>query len=172
MSTSLERARTLALSLRNGFKTVVLGTTSAAGVPDASVAPAVRGRDGEVFVYISGLSAHTRNLTATGRASLLLLEDESATAQLLARRRLTFPCAAAPVAREHADFAPTLAALREKFGAAIDLLSTMPDFQLFRLTLEPGRLVAGFGEAYTVDPLDWASLDRVGPRQGLSGSMR
>jgi putative heme iron utilization protein len=172
MSTALARARELALRFRTRTKTVVLGTTSPDGIPDASVAPAVLGEDGAIYVYISGLAAHTRNLAATRRASLLLLEDESATTQLLARRRLTFPATAALVSREGAECDGIIAGFREKFGAPIGLLSTMRDFQIFRLTLQPGRLVAGFGEAYTVDPLDWTNLDPVGPRPAGSADPR
>lgn len=163
MNSAPATARELALRFRTEFKTVVLGTTSADGVPDASVAPAVLRDDGAVYVYISGLAAHTRNLAATRRASLLLLEAESATAQLLARRRLTFPCTATAVPRANPEFDPIISAFRQKFGAPISLLATMPDFQIFRLTLQPGRLVAGFGEAYTVEPLDWTKLSQVRP---------
>jgi heme iron utilization protein len=147
---------------RRTFKTVLLGTTSAAGEPDASVAPAVFGDDGAFYVYVSALSAHTRNLLATRRASVLLIEDEAAAAQLLARRRLTFPATAELIPRESPAFGVRINALKEKFGGVMSHLETMTDFQLVRLEAGRGRLVNGFGKAYDVDPRDWTQLTHVG----------
>ena len=160
-----ERARTWVLALRTRFKTVVLGTTSPAGEPEASVAGAILASDGSFRIYVSGLATHTHHLLATGRASVLLVEDESASAQPLARRRLTFPCTAERVARDNADFATSTRALREKLGPAFDLLTNLGDFQMLRLAPQRGRFVAGFGETYHVDPHDWAQLTPIGPRQ-------
>lgn len=155
-----------AQDIRSRFKTVVLGTVSVDGTPDASVAGAVVGDDGVFHVYVSQLAAHTRNLTATGRASLLVLEDEATSPQPLARRRLTFPCTATPVPRDTAAHAATLAALRAKLGPAFDLITGLGDFRLIRLQPTSGRLVAGFGQAFDVDPRDWT------PRSGPLGPGR
>jgi len=155
------RAREVAARLRENLKTVILGTVSADGLPDASVAPAVVGADGAFHLYVSGLSVHTRNLAATGKASLLIIQDESDAKQLLARQRLTFPCVADPVARDTAAFAVQMGALKQKFGPVMEHLEGMVDFRLFRLVPGRGRLVAGFGQAYDVDPLDWTKLSHV-----------
>ncbi|EIP97029.1 putative heme iron utilization protein [Opitutaceae bacterium TAV1] len=154
------RAREAAAFLRENFKTVILGTVSAEGEPDASVAPAVF-VDGSFYVYISGLSHHTHNIRATKRASVFLIEDESSARQLLARRRLTFASSAAPVARDAGRFTEILPVLKEKFGPVMEHLETMVDFELFQLTPERGRLVAGFGQAYEVNPADWTQLSHV-----------
>ena len=153
-----DRARAWALSVRDRFKTIVLGTTSPDGEPEASVAGAILAADGSFRIFVSGLAAHTRHLITTGRASVLLAEDEAATAQPLARRRLTFVCTAGVIPRDDPEYAPTLRALRERLGPAFDLLGQLGDFQLIRLTPQRGRLVAGFGETYEVDPQDWSRL--------------
>lgn len=158
----LARAREAAARLRENFKTVILGTVSKDGLPDASVAPAVLGADGAFYVYVSGLSLHTRNLADTAKASVFIIQDESAASQLLARQRLTFPCAAECVARDQADFAAHMTALKAKFGPVMEHLEGMIDFRMFRLAPSRGRLVAGFGQAYDVDPLDWNQLGHVG----------
>lgn len=158
---ALTRAREVAAKFRTDFKTVLLGTTSAEGEPDASVAPAVLGDEGSFYVYVSTLSAHTRNLLNTRRASLLLIEDEAAAAQLLARKRLTFRCTADLVPRGETVFSAVMPLLKAKFGTVMDHLETMTDFQLVRLVPERGRLVAGFGQAYEVDPSDWTKLSHV-----------
>lgn len=162
MSPALERARALVNQLRTEFKTIVLGTASPDGEPDASPVAAVLEADGVFCICVSGLAAHTRHLLANRRASVLLVEDESSARQPFARRRLTFTCSAAAIPRDGADASRVLAALREKFGAPVDLVASLPDFQLIALTPQRGRLVAGFGEAYDVDPRDWKCLTPVG----------
>lgn len=147
--------------LRENLRTVVLATVSADGEPESSVAAAVLGEAGSLVVYVSGLAAHTRNLRANPRASVLLAEDESAAANPLARRRLTLACAAAAIARDGAEFAPLVAQFRARFGPTIDLLAAMPDFQLVRLTPHRARLVVGFGQAFELDPRDWSVKSRV-----------
>jgi len=64
--------------------------------------------------------------------------------------------------RESPEASRILSALRAKFGAPVDLIASLPDFQLIALTPQRGRLVAGFGEAYGVDPRDWTNLTPVG----------
>ena len=147
---------------RENLRTVVLATISAEGEPESSVAAAVLGDTGSLVIYVSGLAAHTRNLRANPRASVLLAEDESAAANPLARRRLTLACSAAPIAREDATFAPLVAQFRARFGGTINLLAAMPDFQLIRLTPQRGRLVVGFGQAFELDPRNWSVRARVG----------
>ncbi len=158
---ALGRAREAAARLRANLKTVILGTVSAGGEPDASVAPAVLGEDGAFYVYVSGLSLHTRNLQQTGKASVFIIQDEAAAKQLLARQRLTFPCAAVGVERGSAEFQTRMAALKAVFGPVMEHLEGMVDFRLFRLVPRTGRLVAGFGQAYDVDPEDWNRLGHV-----------
>jgi len=158
----LAQARETASWFRRDFKTVLLGTVSSTGEPEASVAPAVLGDDGAFYIYVSTLAAHTRNLFQTTRASVLLIEDEAVSAQLLARRRLTFPCTASPIGRDDAGFARMMIPLKEKFGEVMEHLETMTDFHLVRLMPGRGRLVTGFGQAYDVDPLDWTQVAPVG----------
>ena len=156
-----DRAGECITRFRENLRTVVLSTVSSDGEPEASVAGAVLGDGGTLVVYVSGLAAHTRNLRANGGASVLLVEDESAAAQPLARRRLTLTCTASPVARDGPEFAALVAAFRARFGATIDLLATMPDFHLFRLAPHRGRLVVGFGQAFELEPADWSVKARV-----------
>lgn len=161
MNVSSDQLGEIIARFRESLRTVVLATVSAAGEPESSVAAAVLGDAGTLVVYVSGLAAHTRNLRANPRASVLLAEDESTAAQPLARRRLTLACIAAPIARDGVEFAPLVAQFRARFGATIDLLAAMPDFQLVRLTPQRARLVVGFGQAFELDPRDWTVRSRV-----------
>jgi putative heme iron utilization protein len=94
---------------------------------------------------------------------VLLTAAETSAGNAFARPRLTFACAAEPVARDGEKHGAYVAAFREKFGATIDVLATLPDFQFFRLRPQSGRVVAGFGAAFNVDPSDWSQLTPVGP---------
>ncbi len=162
MSEALQRAREAIAHFRTHLATVVLGTASAEGDPDASVAAALLDADGAFVIYISGLAAHTRNLRANPRASVLLVEPESPATQPLARRRLTFACTADPVSRETAAHAAFVTAFRSKFGPVIDVVAGLPDFQFVRLVPQRGRVVIGFGAAFDVAPQDWDHLTPVG----------
>jgi putative heme iron utilization protein len=161
MTDALAAARTATADFRAQLRTLVLGTAASDGTPDASIAPAIVDRSGAFVICISGLAAHTRNLRANPRASVLLAADEAATPQPFARRRLTFTCTAQPVARGTPEHAALFAALREKFGPTLDVLAGLPDFDLVRLVPTAGRLVLGFGAAYDVAPLDWQTVTPV-----------
>lgn len=142
-------------------KTVILGTVSEDGEPDASVAPAVIGKDRAIYVYVSELAMHTRNMVSSGRASVFLVEDENRSKNLLARKRLTFSCRVGEVPRTDESFDEKLDELKEKFGPVMEHLKSMLDFRLFRLQPDRGRLVIGFGQAYSVDPKDWTKLSHI-----------
>jgi hypothetical protein len=161
MSDPIARVRELTTAFRAQLSTVILGTAAPDGTPDASVAATLLDADGAFVITISGLAAHTRHLRANPHASVLLLEPETTPGNPLARRRLTFACAAEPVARDSAVHAELVLAFRQKFGATIDVVSTLPDFQFVRLLPQTGRVVAGFGAAFEVNPHDWSDLTPV-----------
>lgn len=158
---ALERARDAVAFLRGTLKTIQLGTVSAAGEPDCSVAPYVVASSGDLLTYVSDLSLHTANLRANSHATVLLIEDEATAGHLLARRRLTIATRATFIPREHEAFAPGMAALRGRFGPVMEHLEKMHDFHLVSLAPERARLVAGFGQAYDTDPRDWTRLRHV-----------
>ncbi len=162
MSDPLQLAHEDVAHFRNHLSTVCLGTASADGTPEASVAAALLDADGTFVIYVSGLAAHTRNLRENPRASVLLAQSETSTSNALARRRLTFGCTAETVARESAAHAELVSAFRTKFGPTIDMIASLPDFRFVRLSPLRGRIVAGFGAAFDVDPRDWHKLTPVG----------
>ncbi|MEO0769965.1 MAG: pyridoxamine 5'-phosphate oxidase family protein [Cyanobacteria bacterium J06649_4] len=140
------------------FGSVVLGTTSADGKPQASYAPCVIDEFKNIYVFVSGLSAHTQNLTTTGQASALFVEDESKTQQLFARKRLSYDCKAVLLDRESEQWTATAQQFLSRFGNIVELMMGLPDFRIFQLSPQGGRFVLGFGKAYTVDP---NNLDRL-----------
>ena len=69
------------------FRSVLMATANEDGVPEASYAPYVIDDAGHYYIYVSELSRHTRNLTQTGRVSLLFIEDEQSAANIFAQTR-------------------------------------------------------------------------------------
>ncbi len=136
-----------------------LGTLlrNAAGAPYVSLVNVATDHDGAPLLLLSDLADHTRNLAGDQRASLLF-DDTGAREDPLAGERVTVQgrlartddpghrgryLARHPVAAMYADF---------------------KDFNFYRLALERGHLVAGFGRIH------WLEADAllVSPAPALS----
>ncbi|MFQ5755588.1 MAG: HugZ family protein [Acidiferrobacterales bacterium] len=145
---NLDRIAEDARAFMAGFKTLLMATANADGGPLASYAPFVSGLDQSFYIYVSGLSKHTRDLDETGAASVLFIEDERDTNQPFARKRLVLDCRAEPVSRDSEEWHEILENFAETFGDVMDLLKPLADFKLFRLRPTAGMYVRGFGKAY------------------------
>lgn len=150
-----------AMAFLGSMKTLQMATASAAGEPEASYAPFVRTGDGAFYVCVSDLSRHTGHLVATGRASVLIVEDESRAAQLFARRRLAFECRAEPVERGAARWHGIMDLFERKFGEVAGLIRPLADFRTFALVPRRGVFVKGFGQAYRIAGPALDALRRV-----------
>ena len=139
-----------AMALLGSFKTLQMATASATGEPEASYAPFVRRDDNAFYICVSDLSRHTGHLVSTGRASVLIVEDESRATQLFARRRLAFECAAGQVERGAARWSLVMDLFEHKFGDVIGLIRPLADFRMFALAPRRGVFVKGFGQAYRI----------------------
>lgn len=149
-------------------RTLVLSTLSQDGTVDNGAVPFVWASESELVILVSELAAHTRNLlnllaqpNSKATVSGLLLADESETEELFARERLSLSLSVAEVARpgEEADRLFTL--FSKQFGEVIKVLQTLPDFHLFKLKVEKGRYVHGFGAAYEFSESPCCELSRV-----------
>ena len=137
-------------ALLHQSRSLILATMNPDGSPLASYAPFIVDVRRQFYIFISQLAAHTGNLRRTGRASIMLIEDEQAAAQIFARRRVTFQCQASLVPRDNDEGAAVLAEYEARFGQMVGLLTSLPDFELFRLEPQSGSLVLGFGQAYEI----------------------
>ncbi|MEM8504698.1 MAG: pyridoxamine 5'-phosphate oxidase family protein [Cyanobacteria bacterium P01_D01_bin.1] len=155
---SPEKLQQLYQAFASQFESVILGTASADAQPQASYAPCVIDEAKNIYIFVSGLSAHTQNLTKSGKASALFIEDESQTTQMFARKRLNYDCTAALVERDSEQWRAIAQKFETKFGNIIELLRDLPDFRIFQLRPSAGRFVLGFGKAYDIDP---ANLDQL-----------
>jgi putative heme iron utilization protein len=137
------------------FRTLLMATVSSDGTPEASYAPFVRADDNCFYVYVSGLSRHTGNLQASGRVSVLFIEDERDVKQLFARMRLTFDCRAELIERESERWQAIMGT------NVIELIRPLTDFKLFRLRPQNGIYVRGFAQAYRVSDAALESIEHI-----------
>ncbi|MFE4107658.1 HugZ family pyridoxamine 5'-phosphate oxidase [Almyronema epifaneia] len=133
-------------------QSLMLSTLNADGSPHASYAPFIVDEQYRFFIFTSGLSRHTQNLQTNGKASILLIVDESKTVQIFARQRLSYDCTAQLVAKDNTGWTQLCDRFQQRFGNIIEMLRSLPDFRIFQLTPYDGRFVMGFGAAYQVDP--------------------
>ncbi|AKD37819.1 hypothetical protein I926_02445 [Pasteurella multocida subsp. multocida OH4807] len=143
--------------LKAQCKTIMLATVGSDGNPNVSYAPFAIS-NGEYQVFISTIARHARNLQDVPKVSLMLIEDESKSRQIFARRRLSFDATARVVERETDEWKEGIAALKARQGNLIDELSRMKDFHLFSFKPTQGLFVKGFGQAFQVSNDDLVSF--------------
>ncbi len=97
------------------------------------------------------MAKHTKNLADGRKASVMFIEDESATKQIYARERLTLEASASQVERDSEVWNAAIAELKETHGKVVNIISDMGDFILIALNPLKGSYVNGFGSAYSVD---------------------
>jgi len=129
-----------ARALLRGCRFATLATLADGGGPFATlVAMASDGR-GCPLLLLSDLARHTHNLKHDGRASLLL-DGSEGRKERLASPRLTLTGSIAPVASgQGLEQARYLACHPEA-----ERLLQLSDFRFYRLVVDAGHLVAGFG---------------------------
>ncbi|WP_373529865.1 HugZ family protein [Nostoc sp.] len=133
-----------------GFQSVIISTVSALAIPNASYAPIVMDDSKNIYIYVSGLSTHTKNLYANPHVSVLFIEDEGKSNLIFARRRLSFDCTATLIERETDKWNQIVEQFQQQFGQIIEVLRGLSDFRIFQLTPSEGRFVVGFGAAYQI----------------------
>jgi putative heme iron utilization protein len=160
----LTEARKRCGELRGRAKSLIMATVGVNTQPRASYAPFVY-NSAAFHVYLSRLSEHTQELITNPVVSILLIADEADTTQIFARMRLSYLCEAETIDRGEPGYDPTLNHFKRRFGNVMDLLQSLPDFVLFRLTPISGRFVSGFGQAYDLVGNQLDDLLAVGPDQ-------
>lgn len=138
-------------ALLRGQRQAALGTL-ADGAPAVSmVAFAAEPSFGGVLLHLSGLAAHTRQLLAEPRCSLLIAEPDDGRDDVQTLARLTLSCRAAAIPRDTPEYDAARATYLARLPAA-ELLFGFGDFGLFRLVPDGARYVGGFARAYTLTP--------------------
>lgn len=129
--------------------TAALGTLRE-GAPFVSMVPYALAPDGSGFVvHVSRLAAHTKDMLADARVSLLIAEAEGEGKSPLALMRVSVQ----GQARRMSNGSPGLPKLKAVYLARFadaEPLFGFADFSIFIIRPDTARFVAGFGEAHTV----------------------
>jgi len=133
-----------------GRSVAALGTLHA-GEPLVSMVPyALHGADHNFLIHVSALAAHTRDMLAHPRVSLLITAAEGDTAPQ-ALPRLSVQGDALPLARDGGEYAAGKTAYLARFADAAQMFE-LTDFSLFLIQPVALRFVAGFGKAFSPVP--------------------
>ena len=159
MTEEFESAKEEMEALIEGCRSAILASADSKATPLASYAPFWMDENRRFHVYISAMAKHTAQIRRSGKASLMLIEDESTAENLFARKRLTVDCDAIAVDRDTEPWNRIIASMIERHGETMSYLKDLTDFDLFQLSPYDARLVLGFGRAYRISGND---LDEVG----------
>lgn len=131
----------------SSFKSVQLATVDPQGIPEASYAPFVR-MNGNFYLYLSQLAQHTRNLLKNPHISLMLIEPETQSLDIFARKRATFKCTVERIERETPEWQAVLQQMEQELGETVAMICTLNDFHLFCCKPQKANFVKGFAQAY------------------------
>jgi len=151
-------------ALREHCNGALLATLADRQFPCASYAPLVW-VDDHYYLFLSDLAEHSRNLQRSPAIGLMLIEAEDQAVNAFARRRITLQGTADLVNRDDSSFARVLSEFHHRFGKVMTIIEPLADFHLFRLQLQAGRFVRGFGQAYELSGEHLQNLQPVGARQ-------
>jgi len=149
--------------LLNKVQTLRLSSIKENGSPNISYAPFTKDEQGNYYIFISQLAAHTQDLLINPQVSIMLSEDEQDVRQIFARTRVSYDCHVETVDPSEMIYVDMLDQMQNQFGKVLELLRSLPDFILFRLVPEQGRFVMGFGQAYDLAGEGLQELQQVGP---------
>ncbi len=132
------------------YQSVILGTHARNGYPFSSYAPFYY--DGEqVYIFISDIATHAKNIQARPQASAFFIEDESKSENIFARKRISLQCDVTSVSRDDETFSTVMENFQHKFDTPmVTMLMGMKDFNLYVLKPIYGEATFGFGEAYHI----------------------
>ena len=151
-----ELTERLALLLR-ARSTAALGTLRA-GAPYVSMAPYAIAGDGFV-VHVSTLSAHTQDMLADARVSLLVAEAEGGGRSPLGLARVSVQATAERIAPDSLRLNEFRAAYLARFPDAEPMFG-FADFSMFLIRPASARFVAGFGQAHSLSAESMVQLLR------------
>lgn len=158
----IDRARQDYLALRDHANSAQLATLGSDDTPEASYAPCVL-FEGNYYLFLSRLASHTGNLMRNPDIGLMLIEAEAGNP--FARKRINLQGRAELVTRDSARFRAVLDLFHGRFGKVMEVIESLPDFELFCVHATAGRFVRGFGQAYELEGDRLERLTHVDPGQ-------
>lgn len=142
-----------------------LGTTEK-DEPFVSMVPYIlHGAAADFLIHVSGLSAHTRQMLAQPRVSIMVtaaedaVDEDGRAIQPQALPRVTVQGEATRIDPASAEYAAAKDAYLARFPPAQQMFE-LPDFSLFAVSPTAVRFIAGFGKAHSLSPETWARTMR------------
>lgn len=149
--------RALLKSLLVDERLLALGLVTG-GEPLAGLLPFAVAEDfSALYVQASHLARHARGLTPGARFSGVVHRADRPDADPLQVPRVILEGVVDPLGGDRPEREPALRAFVGRFPAAAMTLA-LPGFSLYRLDIEGGRVVAGFGSALDLSPADFRGL--------------
>lgn len=158
MNGTMEQAQKMYENFTQPFQSIILATAELNAEPNASYAPFVMDQNQNIFIYISYISQHAKNIANNENVSVMFIEDEKESKQIFARKRLTYQCKGKVIPFNTEKWQIAFTAFSNKFGKIIDSFKSMEDFNIYQLTPNKGRFVIGFGAAYDIEASNLKTL--------------
>lgn len=118
------------------------------GEPYVSMVPYALPADGASFlIHVSRLAAHTKDMLASPRVSLLIVARDADSAQ--SRARVTIQGDARQLARDSAEYAAAKACYLARFPNTAHIFE-LADFSMFAIRPASARVIGGFAQAFSV----------------------
>jgi hypothetical protein len=128
------------------------------GKPHVGLLPFVIAEDfRSALIHASQLARHSRGLQPGSSFSALIHAQDDPEGDPLQVSRVTTSGTVQHVAQSDAEYSDSRSAFIDRFPSS-ELTFFLGDFNLYRLTFEWGRLVAGFARAITLSPESFAEL--------------
>lgn len=138
-------------ALLDASRVAALGTLADDGSAQVSMVPFALERDsGRLVIHVSGLAAHTHNLQARPRVSLLVMQAETPGEPVHALPRVTFDGVAAVLPPGSPAWQSSRAAYLARFPEA-EPMTQLGDFRFVAVEVKGARQVAGFGSARSIE---------------------
>ena len=130
------------------------------GEPFVSMVPYALPADGAgLYIHVSRLSAHTQDMLASPRVSILIVARSGDSPQ--SRARVTIQGDAQPLAHDSAEYAAAKACYLARFPHTAHIFE-LGDFSLFRIRPISARVIGGFAQAFSVGAESLAGALREG----------
>lgn len=162
--THLPRLGRALRALLHERRAAALGTLDArSGAPFVSMTPyAIDTARRCLVIHVSGLAAHTANMAAHPRVSVLIATGEVEGAPVHDLPRVTLDGQARTPAPGSPEHATARAAYLARFPDA-EMMTALPDFRFVTIAITGARQVAGFGSARSVEPEELAQILAADP---------
>jgi len=150
------------IALLEEHRWAALATIGMRGKPEASmVAYAVDEKRDALYLHLSQLAAHSRNLLRNPDASLVISETDGGEGDPQELARVSLFGRVTCLERDEAGYAEARLRYLHRLPTAEPLFD-FADFRLFRFTIYTARFVGGFAQAHSYDAADLAESLREG----------